>query len=33
VTHRFGLADVMKAYDTFASAAKEHALKVVLRGA
>jgi alcohol dehydrogenase len=31
VTHRFGLADVMSAYDTFGNAAKEHALKVVLR--
>jgi alcohol dehydrogenase len=33
VTHRFGLADVMQAYDTFGNAAKERALKVVLRGA
>jgi alcohol dehydrogenase len=33
VTHRFGLADVMKAYDTFGNAAKERALKVVLRRA
>lgn len=31
VTHRFGLADVMKAYDTFGSAAKERALKVILQ--
>jgi len=30
-THRFRLADVMKAYDTFGNAAKERALKVVLR--
>jgi alcohol dehydrogenase len=30
VTHRFALADVMKAYDTFGNAAKENALKVVL---
>jgi alcohol dehydrogenase len=30
VTHRFDLADVMKAYDVFANAAKERALKVVL---
>jgi alcohol dehydrogenase len=30
VTHRFALDDVMKAYDTFGQAAKEHALKVVL---
>jgi alcohol dehydrogenase len=32
VTHRFGLGDAMKAYDTFGNAAKERALKVVLRG-
>jgi alcohol dehydrogenase len=31
VTHRFALADIMKAYDTFESAARERALKVVLR--
>src|SRR5664280_799308 len=31
VTHRFALADVMKAYDTFGDAAKQHALKVVLK--
>jgi alcohol dehydrogenase len=30
VTHRFPLADIMKAYDTFGNAAKERALKVVL---
>lgn len=30
VTHRFALGDIMKAYDTFANAAKEHALKVIL---
>ena len=30
VTHRFGLGEIMKAYDTFANAAKEKALKVVL---
>jgi alcohol dehydrogenase len=30
VTHRFPLNDIMKAYDTFANAAKEGALKVVL---
>src|SRR6185295_7287468 len=29
-THKFALSDVMKAYDTFANAAKEGALKVVL---
>ena len=33
VTHRFGLGDAMKAYDTFGNAAKERALKVVLRRA
>lgn len=33
VTHRFALADVMKAYDTFGNAAKERALKVVLNSA
>jgi alcohol dehydrogenase len=33
VTHRFGLAEVMKAYDTFGNAAKERALKVVLHSA
>jgi alcohol dehydrogenase len=31
VTHRFALDDVMKAYDTFANAARERALKVVLK--
>lgn len=30
VTHRFKLAEVMKAYDTFGNAAKERALKVIL---
>jgi alcohol dehydrogenase len=30
-THRFKLADVMKAYDTFGNAAKERALKVILQ--
>ncbi|MDQ2977498.1 MAG: zinc-dependent alcohol dehydrogenase family protein [Acidobacteriota bacterium] len=30
VTHRFALADIMMAYDTFGNAAKEGALKVVL---
>jgi alcohol dehydrogenase len=33
VTHRFALADVMKAYDTFGNAAKEGALKVILKAA
>jgi alcohol dehydrogenase len=32
VTHRFALSDAMKAYDTFANAAHEKALKVVLKG-
>ena len=32
VTHRFGLSDTMRAYDTFADAAKAAALKVVLKG-
>ena len=31
ITHRFSLDDVMKAYDTFGNAAKENALKVVLK--
>jgi alcohol dehydrogenase len=30
VSHRFALADVMKAYETFSNAAKEKALKVIL---
>jgi len=30
-THRFALSEVMKAYDTFGNAAKEHALKVILK--
>ena len=33
VTHRFSLADVMKAYDTFSNAAEERALKVILQSA
>jgi len=32
VTHRFGLSDTMRAYETFADAAKAAALKVVLKG-
>lgn len=32
-THRFRLADVMKAYDTFGNAAKERPLKVILQNA
>jgi alcohol dehydrogenase len=30
-THRFALADAMKAYDVFGNAARERALKVVLK--
>ncbi len=30
VTHRFHLSEILKAYDTFGNAAREHALKVVL---
>ena len=30
VTHRFALADVVDAYDTFGNAAQTHALKVLL---
>jgi alcohol dehydrogenase len=33
VTHRFPMADVMKAYDVFGSAARERALKVILKSA
>jgi len=31
VTHRFALSDAVRAYDTFGRAAKEQAIKVVLR--
>ena len=31
VSHRYELTDIMKAYDTFSNAAKEHAIKVVIR--
>jgi len=31
VSHRFKLPKIMKAYDTFANAAKEHAVKVVIK--
>jgi alcohol dehydrogenase len=31
VTHRFAMNDIMKAYDKFGNAAKEGALKVILR--
>lgn len=31
VTHRFTMNEIMKAYDTFGNAAKEGALKVVLK--
>jgi alcohol dehydrogenase len=30
ITHRFALKDILKAYETFGNAAKEHALKVIL---
>jgi alcohol dehydrogenase len=30
-THQFALSDVIKAYETFGNAAKEKALKVVLK--
>lgn len=33
VSHRFELSEIMKAYDIFANAAKEKALKVVLKNA
>jgi alcohol dehydrogenase len=33
VSHRFELSEIKKAYDTFGNAAKEHALKVVIRSA
>jgi threonine dehydrogenase-like Zn-dependent dehydrogenase len=33
VSHRFELSEIMKAYDTFGNAAKERALKVVLKNA
>jgi alcohol dehydrogenase len=33
VSHRFLLSDIIKAYDTFGNAAKQHALKVVLKNA
>ena len=33
VSHRFELSEIMKAYDTFGNAAKERALKVVLKKA
>ncbi|BDG04969.1 zinc-dependent alcohol dehydrogenase family protein [Anaeromyxobacter oryzae] len=33
ITHEFKLDDVMKAYDTFGNAAKERALKVIIRKA
>jgi alcohol dehydrogenase len=33
ITHEFKLDDVMRAYDTFGNAAKEKALKVLLKAA
>jgi alcohol dehydrogenase len=32
ITHEFGLSDLMKAYDVFGNAAKEKALKVLVKG-
>jgi alcohol dehydrogenase len=31
ISHRFELSDIVKAYDTFSNAAREHALKVVIK--
>lgn len=31
ISHRFELSEILKAYDTYANAAKEHALKVVIK--
>lgn len=33
VSHRFDLSEIIKAYDIFANAAKEHAVKVVIKNA
>lgn len=33
ITHEFSLDDIMTAFDTFANAAKEKALKVLLKAA
>ncbi|MDD5209152.1 MAG: zinc-dependent alcohol dehydrogenase family protein [Elusimicrobiales bacterium] len=33
VSHRFGLSEILKAYDTFGNAAKARAIKVVIRSA
>jgi alcohol dehydrogenase len=33
VSHQFNLSEIMKAYDTFGNAAREHALKVIIRNA
>jgi alcohol dehydrogenase len=33
VSHRFELAEILKAYETFANASKEHALKVIITSA
>ena len=30
ITHHFALNDILKAYDTFGNAGREHALKVIL---
>jgi threonine dehydrogenase-like Zn-dependent dehydrogenase len=31
ITHHFALDDILKAYDTFGNAGREHALKVILK--
>ena len=31
ITHHFALGDILRAYDTFGNAGKEHALKVILK--
>jgi alcohol dehydrogenase len=31
VSHRFNLSEIIKAYDTFANAAKQQALNVILK--
>jgi len=33
ISHRFALSEIMDAYHTFGNAAKEHALKVVIKNA
>jgi alcohol dehydrogenase len=31
VSHRYELSEIIKAYDTFANAAREHAIKVIIK--